>query len=443
MDNETEHYTASLFMAYISGIGLAGIVETAAELLQNPLIVFDASFKIVAHSGQEDIDDYIWSENIRKGYCSYDFIAAVNRLDSVRRGRQSEGSYEVTCEETANSKLISQIKINGKQIGNVLLLGCRTPFRPIDNGLLTITATILAEEMGKSSYYRNTRNMKVEDFICTLLDEKLQDSLVIQDRLQSAGLSFGSQLLVLAFDLSGYEGARRYDDYLRERLQQLFPGSPSTYYEGGIVLIHDGCLPKEPARGRLQLFLEQTGIALGISSVFSSLTQCRTHYLQAVSAIRLGRILCPERRLTSYADVQLYDLLPADVLSGEENLYHHPELLKLQQYDTAHESNLYHTFFIYLKNNRNMQLASEELYIHRNTLRYKLDQIARLLDADFNDSEKMLAYYVSYKVTDFCSKARQQPALLPARQRLLCAARSTCMQGNAQLGCVEILQLQE
>jgi hypothetical protein len=412
---ETEHYTASLFMAYISGSGLAGIVQTAAELLQNPVIVFDASFKIVAHSGQEDIDDYIWSENIRQGYCSYDFIAAVNRLDSVRRGKQSEGSYEVACEETANSKLISKIKIGCKQIGNVLLLGCRTPFRPIDKELLALTATILAEEMGKSSFYRNTKNMKVEDFICTLLDENLQDSRIIQDRMQSAGLSFGTQLLVMAFDLTSYGGTGRYDNYLRERLQQLLPGSPCTYYEGGIVLIHNGCLPKEPARSQLQLFLEQTGITLGISSAFASLTQCKAHYLQAVSAIRLGRILCPERRMTSYADVQLYDLLPADVLSGEACFYHHPELLKLQQYDAAHESSLYHTFFIYLKNNRNMQLASEELFMHRNTLRYKLDLIARLLDTDFNDSEKMLAYYVSYKVTDFCTKAREQRALLPAR----------------------------
>lgn len=101
-------------------------------------------------------------------------------------------------------------------------------------------------------------------------------------------------------------------------------------------------------------------------------------------------------------------MLSADVVFNEDNNYYHPELLKLQEYDTVHQSNLYHTFYVYLKNNRNMQITSDELYIHRNTLRYKLDLISRLLDTDFTDSEKMLAYYVSYKVAAFCEKAREQ-----------------------------------
>ncbi|ASA25913.1 PucR family transcriptional regulator [Paenibacillus donghaensis] len=406
---EIEHYTASLFTAYISGAGLSAIVNTAAELLGNPVIVVDASFKIVAHSSQEDIDDYIWRENIRKGYCSYDFIAAVNRMESVRRGKQTDASYEVACEETANTKLISKINVGGKQIGNILLLGCKIPFRPRDPELLAIAATILAEEMGKSSYYRNAKNIKVEDFICGLLDQQPQDLCTIRDRMLSAGLKFGTQLLVLLFDLTRYEGSGRYDDYLRERLQHFFPGSPCTYYEGRIMMIHDGTLSKELVRSKpLQQFLNQTGITIGLSSMFSSLTQCRIHYLQALSAIRIGQILCPGQQLTYYTDIQLYELLSADVLSGEAQVYRDPELLMLQEYDATHQSTLYHTFFVYLKNNRNMQLASEELYIHRNTLRYKLEHIARLLDTDFSDSEKMLAYYVSYKVADFCEKAREQ-----------------------------------
>jgi DNA-binding PucR family transcriptional regulator len=181
------------------------------------------------------------------------------------------------------------------------------------------------------------------------------------------------------------------------------------------VLIHNGRLSKDHVRGPLQEFLDQTGVSLGISSIFSSLIECRMHYLQALSAIRIGRILCPERQLTYYADVQLYELLPAEVMSGGERIYRHPELRKLQEYDALHQSNLYHTFFIYLKNNRNMQLASEELYMHRNTLRYKLDQIGRLLETDFTDSEKMLAYYVSYKIAEFCDKAREQQEPLPLR----------------------------
>lgn len=414
---EMEHYTASLFTAYISGAGLTAIVQTAAALLRNPVIVFDSSFKIVAHSDPDEIADYLWSENIRKGYCSYDFIAAVNKLDSVRRGKQADESYEVTCEETANTKLISKIKIGSKPVGNVLLLGCKHPLRPQDKERLAIAATILGEEMGKSSYYRNTRNMKVEDFICGLLDQQFQDSHVIRDRMKSAGLRFGQQLLVLLFDLSSYEGSGHYDGFLRERLQQLFPGSPLTYYEGHIVMIHDGDLSKELLSTHLREFLAQSGIILGVSSRFSDLSQCRTHYLQSLSAIRIGGILCPGQQLTFYSDIHLYELLSADALSMEEPGYRDPELLKLQEYDAAHQSNLYHTFFVYLKNNRNMQLTAEELYIHRNTLRYKLDHISRLLDTSFSDSEKMLGYYISYKIADYCQKSRkrQNPSPLPMR----------------------------
>lgn len=412
---EIEHYTTTLFKIYISGIGLGGIVQTVAQLLRNPVIVFDSSFKIVAHSEKCDIDDYIWSENIRKGYCSYDFIAAVSKMDSIQKGKQTDESYEVTCEETSNTKLISKIKVGDKQIGNVLLLGCKHPIQPKDTELLAIAATIIAEEMGKSSYYRNAKNMKVEDFICGLLEQQLQDNNTIGDRMRSAGLKFGKCLLLLLFDLTKYDGSGRYDDYLRERLQHLFPSSPSTYYEGRIVIIHDGDLPKELLH-KLQNFLTPTGISLGISNRFSDLTQCRAHYLQSKSAVRIGSILYPDRQLTFYSDIQLYELLSTDVTLNEESNYCHPELLKLREYDDKHHSNLYHTFYVYLKNNRNIQIASEQLYIHRNTLRYKLDHISKLLDTDFLDSEKMLGYYVSYKVAHYYEKARKlNSTQLPVR----------------------------
>jgi len=52
--------------------------------------------------------------------------------------------------------------------------------------------------------------------------------------------------------------------------------------------------------------------------------------------------------------------------------------LKLREYDEEHHQDLYHTLYIYLKNNLRSVGAAKELYIHRSTFLYRIERIKEI-----------------------------------------------------------------
>ena len=61
---------------------------------------------------------------------------------------------------------------------------------------------------------------------------------------------------------------------------------------------------------------------------------------------------------------------------------------------------LFHTLRVYLENNGSIKETSEELYIHRSSLLYRLEKITDLLDVDINDSEYRFSLMMAYKLYD-------------------------------------------
>lgn len=104
-----------------------------------------------------------------------------------------------------------------------------------------------------------------------------------------------------------------------------------------------------------------------------------------------------------YADVQLYDLLSPHAQHDSRDVSH-PALTVLREFDEKHHADLYHTLYSYLKNNQQLQKTADELFVHRNTLRYRLRQIDELIQLDLSQIDHVLRLYMSYQMTDYLEK---------------------------------------
>lgn len=74
---------------------------------------------------------------------------------------------------------------------------------------------------------------------------------------------------------------------------------------------------------------------------------------------------------------------------GEETL--EPLLV----YDSQHNSDLVETLFCYLKHNGSVKAVADELFIHKNTIVYRMSKIKELLDCDLESGEDRMAYYLA------------------------------------------------
>jgi purine catabolism regulator len=68
-----------------------------------------------------------------------------------------------------------------------------------------------------------------------------------------------------------------------------------------------------------------------------------------------------------------------------------PALLDLINEDKSTGANNFRTLFVYLQNNRHLANTARALFIHRNTLIYRLKKIQSFLDVDLDD-ENTSAY---------------------------------------------------
>lgn len=95
-----------------------------------------------------------------------------------------------------------------------------------------------------------------------------------------------------------------------------------------------------------------------------------------------------ERILYSVEDISLLQEM------GEEKLE------PILAYDKKHSSDLLQTLFCYLKNNGSVKAVAEEMFIHKNTIVYRMGKIKELLRCDLENGEERMAYYLACLIMD-------------------------------------------
>lgn len=74
----------------------------------------------------------------------------------------------------------------------------------------------------------------------------------------------------------------------------------------------------------------------------------------------------------------------------------HPAIAKLTRYDQVNQSNLLHTLKVYLEHDRNAQRCANLLYLHRNSLQYRVRRIQEIADIDLDDPEERAYLRLSF-----------------------------------------------
>ena len=78
----------------------------------------------------------------------------------------------------------------------------------------------------------------------------------------------------------------------------------------------------------------------------------------------------------------------------------HPALDKLARYDQANQSNLLDTLRVYLEHDRNAQRCANMLYLHRNSLQYRVRRIQEIADVNLDDPAERTYLRLSFLLSD-------------------------------------------
>jgi PucR family transcriptional regulator, purine catabolism regulatory protein len=152
-----------------------------------------------------------------------------------------------------------------------------------------------------------------------------------------------------------------------------------------------------PSLGRvardLHAALRRTGAADGVmvaaGGVADDVDELGRSYEEAGATLALGRELTGRDFVLEHEELGVYRLLSR--LPLDELRRHRAEAIgPLLAYDRDHNGSLVHTLEVFLRCERNRVRAAEELFIHYNTLRYRLTQIDDLTGGLSGDSTARL-----------------------------------------------------
>lgn len=175
------------------------------------------------------------------------------------------------------------------------------------------------------------------------------------------------------------------------------------YNDHIVILINHDQLSSLSAQESENLahFLKKNQLCAGVSNGEEKISDLARLYRQALMAIDIGNYLGLDDQLFNFKEHRLSSMIYAFVKLGDIESYLNPCIKQLQAYDQRKGAALLPTLVAYLDNNCKQLKASQDLYIQRGTLIYRLKKIEELCKIDLTDQQVIFDLQLSLKLHQF------------------------------------------
>ncbi len=150
-------------------------------------------------------------------------------------------------------------------------------------------------------------------------------------------------------------------------------------------------------REHLRAEFPQQRLLAGLSGPAAKLEDWPESYRQAVQAMRLAGRLHLDK-LVDFNSIGVYQLLTELEDLKPVRRFCEQIIGSLVKYDERHRSNLVQTIDAYFNHHGNISQTAESLYVHRNTLLYRLERIQELTGQDLDNPDERLALHLALKL---------------------------------------------
>lgn len=143
-------------------------------------------------------------------------------------------------------------------------------------------------------------------------------------------------------------------------------------------------------------------IYLAFSAVKQEISEIKAAYkeVQLCLSYKDYHLLPSPECIIRYEQLGIYRILLELKKNGSIVDYCYKNIEVLIDYDQKHSSNLLKTLKSYFINNNSLTKTAADLYIHKNTLSYRLSLIKTLLETDFSNSLEQMELFISVLLYD-------------------------------------------
>ncbi|MDP2948446.1 MAG: PucR family transcriptional regulator ligand-binding domain-containing protein [Chloroflexota bacterium] len=411
----------------LSGGGLQALADTLAAIIRRPVFLRDAGLSVVAASSWGASDD------LNRVRALQDSISCPAVLDRLRAG----GTLDATVREgkpvrvppfpdlDSAGQLIMPVFAGGQILGQIVAVEMGEGFREQDSIALEHAAAIAGLELMRLRAVYEAEGRLARDLFEDMLAGKIGSPSTIEHRARFVGWDLSSSFVPMVIDVDGFEQYcrdRRLDepaiqDLKRWLLHVVTPELTSLDPKAVIVNRSDSItallhLSQADSKQRtldvatsitrrVAASIPGLTVSVGIGTHASDLADVAESHTRAQQAVRAARAARGSGSVLHYNDLGLYRLLLPMAGSRDLREFCRDALEPLLASDRDEGTEYVKSLRYFLAHNGNLNGAARALFVHRNTLRHRLERIGALLKADLSDNETRLRLQLALAALDF------------------------------------------
>lgn len=392
---------------------LLSIIQKAAAA---SIFLTDDSFEIIESSIMERDSQSQWSIPLTTGH----FLFGIEEIRSIKesfdRTHMPRLMHTSVSHDQANCFEIFPITNRSELLGFLVAVQKNSSLSAYN--LIQNIESVLSIVMLQLSVQTQNEASSRDLFFQKLLSGKLTSEMEIEFFCRQNGIDFEKPRTCLIFRDASYESLSIAKRRAFER--KFFALAIPLLSENGCTVLHTVfqtnfvCFlfgnTNEETKNLLRKSISQAThccqflsshefcLQVGISEVLSGTLTIRAGFEQAQSALQIGSLLHPDEICFSYEQDWIFQKLLHHFSQTELMDIYRQYLGVLENYDAKNQSELLSTLESYLEHFLNTAQTAKALYIHRNTMIYRIGQIEELLDIDLSNPDTIYRLQTAFYV---------------------------------------------
>lgn len=394
-------YSDFIYMLLSDG-DLASVFSRFAKETDCQMLAVDITGKVLAYSRPFRIDHPHWVHSIEVGYLDKYLIDYILTYRVKHNLSISPQPFVLYCDRLKLYIKTIRVISNGEIIAYAFMGNYTGDFPEFSDRFMTLIAKrMLTTLLGSRSYSIYRFNMH-QNILADMINGASEDETI--QRISVANLKFPPYMLAAVFKPIYFRESEYLHDVLTPEIAVMFPNAPKLYQKGAIVALLEcdklGGLSESLMAG-LREIAAKNSVLIGISNKFCRPERFGVYYQQAEQTVSLAKRQNKSGGVFAYSDYSFYIML--DRIEDKSVLEYtkHPLLSDLEKYDTEKNTDLYETLMNYTMTGFSKNRTAELMFLHRNTVNYRIQQISDIFGADLADSALLFKLQYSFYIDSY------------------------------------------
>lgn len=394
--HELQRFQTDLLTTVAEGGGVTGIAGVLAETTAAGVIVTNEFHKVLASTHK----DYPGNSYLK--YCYLE-------------PSENSGLCQITLDDRICEAYQFPSYRKNELLGYLYILSEAGDIR-LARDLGKTAALALAIQLVKEKEFALSEKRYIDAFLFDLLYGNMDSGKDIIARGKLWGWDLSRPQCVLVFELDDYDYFAGDKDALeilldsvRAGMNELGEKSILTKRKREVISIlfksKDSVkaqneytkLVIEKISNQVRQRIPGRGLRLGVGRIYNNAKDIFRSYQEAKVALELGKLMDSRFSTPFFAKLGLSRILYNHDRQELAELYKET-LGELERYDLVQKADLMKTLETYLAYRCDLRDTARVIFVHPNTLRYRLKQIQEILDVDLNDFDTKLNLMVAFKI---------------------------------------------